>query len=140
LVLDCHQQPRKLEVTFAGGVPADLLTYLRPFARPQVVAPGQLAMLDRDDHFRIYVVPNRMHVILRKAAGPRVIAELIAQLARVDAGEPCGDCVARCTARALSWRDRRLVIDDELCTACLDCVTHHVEPAHFSPSLEEKEH
>lgn len=139
LILDCHSQPRKLEISFPAGPPAGLLEALRPFARPVVVRAGELAWFDREGYFRLYVVPAGVRVVLRKAAPAQVVAELLAQLERVVQPVVCQSCVAGCAARALSYVGNRLFVDEERCTACLDCVRHHVEPRHYAPTPSEDE-
>jgi ferredoxin len=132
LVLDCHREPRTLDVEFAdfgGGPPPRIIEAMRPFGRAVTVVPGSLAILDRERYFRLYIYPRGVRAVLRKAATPSVFAELVAQLERAADGRGCEECVALCpegAIRATSPGD----IDDARCTACLACVQHHVAPQH----------
>jgi ferredoxin len=138
LVLDCHREPRTLEVEFDEGPPPRLLEALRPFGRAVVVVPGQLAILDRERYFRLYINHRGVRAILRKAATPSVFAELVAQLERAtaNAGGGCAACVALCEAGALGPGSASDV-DDARCTACLACVRHHVAGHHFPVLTDE---
>jgi ferredoxin len=138
LVLDCHREPRTLEVEFDDGPPPRLLEALRPFGRAVVVAPGQLAILDRERYFRLYINQRGVRAILRKAAAPSVFAELVAQLERAVAGSEggCAACVALCETGALGPASASDV-DDARCTGCLACVQHHVAGHHFPVLTDE---
>lgn len=138
LDFDCHGDPRKVEIRPAPGAAfaTGLVEYLKPFAEPVIVVPGQLAILDRSGYFRLYVSPGRIQAQLRKDAPLTVIGELLTQLERAQADALCAGCPGVCQAAALSYdaADGGLRIDSGRCTRCLDCVRHHFAPDRVPPS------
>lgn len=145
LDFDCHGDPRKIEIRPDAGssFPDSLLEYLKPFAEPVVVVPGQLAIVDRAGYFRLYVSPGRVQAQLRKEAPLTVVGELLTQLerAQADQGKGCAECPRLCQAAALAYEagDGTLRIDSRRCTRCLDCVRHHFEPLRVPPARQPSE-
>lgn len=137
LEFDCHGDPRKIEIRPTAGTvfSAALLEYLKPFAEPAVIVPGQLAIVDRARYFRLYVSPARLQVQLRKEAPLTVVGELLTQLERAQKPMPCATCPSLCQAAALEYgaADGELHIDSQRCTRCLDCVRHHLDPVCTPP-------
>ena len=138
LDFDCHGDPRKLEVRPTAGATfaATLLEYLKPFAEPVVVVPGQLSIVDRAGYFRLYVSPGRLQAQLRKEAPLAVVGELLTQVERAQTGESCTTCPTLCATGALAQQkvDGSLRSASRCCTHCLDCVRHHCDPARVPPS------
>ena len=138
LDFDCHGDPRKVEIRPTGGAvfAAAVIEYLKPFAEPVLVVPGQLATVDRSGYFRLYVSPSRIQAQLRKEAPLSVVGELLTQLERAQEGVACADCPQICQAEALHYEaaDGTLRIDSRRCTRCLDCVRHHLDPRRIPPA------
>jgi hypothetical protein len=132
LVFDCHHEPRKLEVSLdpgRAGLFDALVEHLTPFARPQVISPGQLVVFDRAGYFRLLLIPGRLQALLRKDAPLQVIAELMAQLARAHgATEPPPLKSSDCPVAAIRT-EGGLRIDLGRCPHCLDCVRPHAGAA-----------
>lgn len=138
LDFDCHGDPRKVEIRPSAGAvfAASVIEHLKPFAEPVLVVPGQLAIVDREGYFRLYVSPGRIQAQLRKDAPLSVIAELLTQLEQAQAGVACADCPQICRAEALRYEAEAgvLQIDSRRCTRCLDCVRHHLDARRIPPS------
>lgn len=144
LVFDCHHEPRKLEVSLDAGRAGlfdALVEHLTPFARPQVISPGQLVIFDRAGYFRLLLIPGRLQALLRKDAPLQVIAELLAQLARAHGeAEPPPLRSSDCPVDAIR-SEGALHIDPLRCTHCLDCVRPYARaellPSSTPPSTAE---
>jgi hypothetical protein len=140
LLYDCHRDARKLDVELEGHEPEPLVGVLSMFGAPHEIAPGALTIIDREGYFRLYVVPSGLRVTLRKAAPPRVVAELLgAVLATLPASRGVGPALdeARCEVGALTHGERGPRVAPH-CTRCLAC-THAAARRELEPPAPGRE-